>query len=171
MSNSIDEERTTFLNVDLDIISKSRLEPLVAAFGKKVSVLYVGPERSLYGAHLELGGPRFPKSADMAIRALAALVRQLPRKVRRLWNHARVKDFNIGIQGGYRPHCSVFPLNVETINAVARLGARVVVTVYSPLEVSKTEVRPEDANRGVQAAQQRVSTASRRRPKRSAARS
>jgi hypothetical protein len=168
MSNSIDEQRTTFLNVDLDIISKSRLEPLVAAFGKKVSVLYVGPEGSLHGAHLELGGPRFAKSADMAIRALAALVRQLPRKVRRLWNHARVKDFNIGIQAGYKPHSSVFPLNVETISAVARLGARVVVTVYSPLEVSKTEVRPENVNKGVQAAQQRVLTASHHQPKRAA---
>ena len=78
MSNSIDEERTTFLNVDLDIISKSRLEPLVAAFGKKVSVLYVGPEHSLHSAHLELGGPRFPKSADMATRTLAVLVRRAP---------------------------------------------------------------------------------------------
>ena len=168
MSNSIDEERTTFLNVDLDIISKSRLEPLVAAFGKKVSVLYVGPERSLNGAHLELGGPRFSKSADMAIRTLAALVGQLPRKVRRVWNHAHVKDFNIGIQGGYKPHSSVFPLNVKTINAVARLGARIVVTVYSPLEVSKTEVRPGNARKGDQTAQQRVSTASRHHPKRSA---
>src|SRR5262245_58032767 len=167
MPNSIDEEKTTFLNVDLDIISKSRLEPLVAAFGKKVSVLYVGPERSFQVAHLELGGPRFAKSADMAIRALAALVRQLPRKVRRLWNHARVKDFNIGIQAGYKPHSTVFPLNVETISAVARLGARVVVTVYSPLEVSKTEVRPENVNKDVQAAQ-RVLTASRQQRKRAA---
>src|SRR5262245_47171735 len=168
MPNSIDEEKTTFLNVDLDIISKSRLEPLVAAFGKGVSVLYVGPERSLYGAHLELGGPSFSKSADMAIGALAALVGQLPRKVRRLWNHERVKDFNIGIQGGYKPHSSVFPLNVKTINAVARLGARIVVTVYSPLEVSRTEVRPENANKSVQAAQKSVSTASRHHPKRAA---
>jgi hypothetical protein len=61
MVNSIDEEETTLLNVDLDIISKSRLEPLVAAFGSKVSVLYVGPERSRYGAHLELGGRPLPK--------------------------------------------------------------------------------------------------------------
>jgi hypothetical protein len=142
MVNSIDEEETTLLNVDLDIISKSRLEPLVAAFGSKVSVLYVGPERSRYGAHLELGGARFPRSADTAIEALAALVSHLPRPARKLWDQARVKDFNIGIQGGFRPHCSEFPLNAETLRAVARLGARVVVTVYSAHEMSNAGTRP-----------------------------
>jgi len=53
MSNSIDEERTTFLNVDLDIISKSRLEPLVAAFGKKVSDLSSIPIKYVYGSRLD----------------------------------------------------------------------------------------------------------------------
>jgi len=54
---TFDEEVTNFLNVDLDILSRSRLEPLVAAFGKNVSVHYVGAEGSRYGAHLSLYFP------------------------------------------------------------------------------------------------------------------
>jgi hypothetical protein len=34
-------DETHFANVDLDINSRSNLEPLVAAMGKTVSVLYV----------------------------------------------------------------------------------------------------------------------------------
>jgi len=123
-----DEEATNFLNVDLDIFSKSRLEPLVAAFGDRVEVHYVGREGSRYCAHLERG---FPRNADTGIKALAALVRQLPGRARKLWNNAQVKDFNIGIQGGIKPHYCEFPLHLETLSEVVKLGARVVITVYA----------------------------------------
>ena len=127
-AGSFDEEATNFLNVDLDVYSESRLEPLVAAFGDEVSVHYVGREGSRYGAHLELG---FPRSADTGIKALAALVRRLPTSARKLWKNAQVKDFNIGIQGGIKPHCCEFPLSLDTLSAVVKLGACVVITVYA----------------------------------------
>jgi len=69
-AKAFDEEAINFLNVDLDIFSKSRLEPLVAAFGDKIGVYYVGPEGSRYAAHLELG---FPKNPDAGIKALETL--------------------------------------------------------------------------------------------------
>ena len=125
-----DEEATNFLNVDLDIFSKSRLEKLVAAFGDVISVHYVGREGSRYSAHLELGR-YFPKDADSGVKALTALVRRLPASARRIWKNAQTKDFNIGIQGGIRPHYSEFPLKAKTLGEVARLGARVVITVYA----------------------------------------
>ena len=127
-AGSFDEEATNFLNVDLDVYSESRLEPLVAAFGDEVCVHYIGREGSRYGAHLELG---FPRSADTGIKALAALVRRLPTSARKLWKNAQVKDFNIGIQGGIKPHCCEFPLSLDTLSAVVKLGARVVITVYA----------------------------------------
>jgi hypothetical protein len=156
MPNSIEEGKTAFLNVDLDIISKSRLEPLVAALGKKVIVLHVGRERSRYSAHLELSR-QFPNSADQTTRALAALVSRLPEPARKLWNRAQVKDFNIGIQGGAKPYSSEFPLSAQTMDAVVKLGARVVVTVYGALEAEGTRARSSGGKRNARATGKRLS--------------
>ena len=51
-----EEEGTTFLNVDLEVISRTPLDPLVEAFGRKVDVLHVGPWGQRYGAHPTLLG-------------------------------------------------------------------------------------------------------------------
>ena len=135
MRNTFDEDAITFRNVDLDIFSRSRLDQLVAAFGEKIDLHYVGRERSRYSAHFALAG-YFPNSADSAIKGLAKLVGNLPRSARKLWNDAQVKDFNIGIQGGIKPHFTEFPLHLDTLQAVVKLGARVVITVYAGNQIS-----------------------------------
>jgi len=116
--------------VDLDIYSRSKLDPLAAAFGQKAAALYVGRERHLYSAHFELNWQ--PKTPDAAIRGLAALVLGLPRTERRLWDAAISRAFNIGIQAaaGAKPYeAKVAP---GTLEVVASLKARIVVTVYAP---------------------------------------
>jgi hypothetical protein len=45
-----EDDQTHFLNVDLDVWSRSPLDELVAAFGKSVYVLYIGRERRRYSA-------------------------------------------------------------------------------------------------------------------------
>ena len=116
--------------MDLDIYSRSKLDPLAAAFGQKAGVLYVGRERHLYSAHFELNWQ--PKTADAAIRGLAALVRGLPRTKRRFWDAAISRAFNIGIQAasGAKPYEVKLPPG--TVQIVASLSARIVVTVYAP---------------------------------------
>jgi hypothetical protein len=58
LSLAMDEhEETSFLNVDLDVLSKTPLDGLVEAFGEKVDVLYVGKVgRRFFGAHVEVSG-------------------------------------------------------------------------------------------------------------------
>jgi hypothetical protein len=126
---------TEFLNVDLDIYASYDLQPLVDALGRKVMALYVGRQRRSYAAHLELAG--IPRSPDAAIRRLCAAVQALPRRERQLWSRARRRDFSIGVQAGEQPHARDFTLDAPTVELVARLGARIVVTVYSPEELSK----------------------------------
>ena len=150
-ADTFDEQATTFLNVDLDIFSRSPLEPLVAALGNKIEVHYVGREGSHYSAHLERG---FPRNADEGIRALAALVRRLPAPARRLWKNARTKDFNIGIQGGIEPRYCEFPLNPDTLRAVVKLGARVVITVYGARPESR---QSREGNIGARTSKRRAS--------------
>ena len=121
---------THFLNVDLDIYSKADLRPLVTALGKKVMVLYVGRIRQTHRAHLEL--TKITKTAAATIRGFCSLIEALPKLERNLWNAAKVRDFNIGVQAGTQPHSTEFALAAETLKAAHELGARVVFTVYAP---------------------------------------
>ena len=63
-----------FLNVDLDLVSRSDLQPLVTALEPAAFALHVGHEKRTYSAHLELS--KFPKNADAAIRGFAALIQK-----------------------------------------------------------------------------------------------
>lgn len=116
-------EMTTFMNVDLDIYSKSDLQPLVMAWGLTVATCYMGREGRFYSAHLELAVP--PKSADTAIRRFAVLVNRLPKAERKLWDMAKVRDFNVGVQAAWEP------LSNETIGLATALKARIVFTIYA----------------------------------------
>jgi hypothetical protein len=87
---------THFLNVDLDIYSKADLQPLVSALGKKVMVLYVGRVRQTHCALLEVA--KITRTADATIRAFGSLIQALPKPERNLWNAAKIRDFNIGVQ-------------------------------------------------------------------------
>jgi hypothetical protein len=137
-------ETTTFLNVDLDIYSKSDLDPLVTALGKKVLVCYVGLDRRTYVAHIELASGN-PKSADAAIRRFCVLIGALPKAARELWDTAKTREFNIGVQAATQPYSWEMALSCETVEAAAKLKARIGFTVYAP-EVPKKIVRKKRAS-------------------------
>ena len=118
-----------FLNVDVDVRSRSPLEALVARLGPSVLINHVGAEgRGRHGAHFSL---YHPKSADHAIRRLAKLIGQLPTSARRLWNGAQKRVFNIGFDGGLYPRQLEAAISTSAIQAVARLGASITVTIYA----------------------------------------
>jgi hypothetical protein len=117
-----------FLNVDLDIHSAAPLEPLVAAFGRAAYALYVGREGRSHSAHLELAG--MPRNPDHAIRRFVALIDKLPRPARRIWNQARIREFNIGIEAGMARDTYLAHVDADTISAIARVNARIGITVY-----------------------------------------
>jgi hypothetical protein len=121
---------TRLLNVDLDIWAKAPLDDLVRAFGRRVFVLHAGREGRRYAAHLELAREGASRGADALIRRFVALVRRLPPKARALWNRARRRDFNVGIQAASNPYSYELPLEVSTVRAAASVDARVVFTVY-----------------------------------------
>ena len=128
------DSATRFLNVDLDIWSASPLDSLAHAFGNKIIVLHAGKEgRGRYGAHLTLAHSGLPRdSADRLIDGFVRLIRKLPPRARALWNRARRRDFNVGIQAAARPHSYELPVEPATLQAVASVNARLVVTVYAP---------------------------------------
>jgi hypothetical protein len=137
-----------FLNVDLDIYSRSDLGPLVTALGDKVLVLYLGRVKRTYAAHLELARARPTITADATMRGLCALIEALPKAERRLWNTAKVRDFSIGVQAAPAPNPFDLALSAETVKAVSRLDARIVFTLYPPrgdLRMEEEEAAPTNA--------------------------
>ena len=126
------EEEASFLNVDLDIEAPYDLAPLVSALRPQVFDLYTGALGDQFQTHLELNTDVTYnlKDPDVAIQSFITLLEQLPHDVKLLWDGATKRDFNIGIQGGTkRPafECALLP---QTLASIARLGARVVITVY-----------------------------------------
>ena len=127
------DEETEFLNVDLDIRSRGNLQPLVSAFGKNVFVLHVGGEGRDYCAHLEYAGRKFcGKDANWLIRHLIGLVQRLPQPARRRWDQARSREFNIGIQAGFKPRVYELQLAPRTMDLLHSVKGRVVLTLYAP---------------------------------------
>ena len=123
------EHTTYFLNVDLDVFSRSSLEPLKVAFGSKVIPMFVGRDGRRHRATFELNAN--PKSGDAMIVAFVRLVKNLPRSARAIWNDAYRRDFNLGVQAGFEPRSYELSLRPETLKLVSSVNARVVLTIYA----------------------------------------
>jgi len=128
---AFDESESHLLNVDLDIWSKRSLAPLVPAFGSKVFLLHEGWEDPLYGAHFEVTSLIAQEGAVSLIQQFLSMIEGLPKSARRLWNAAERREFNIGIQGSFKPHCRDWRLDSATLAAIARVKAGVVFSLYS----------------------------------------
>ncbi len=124
-----------FLNVDLDIYSKTDLRPLVDALGDSAIEMWVGRVRRTYEAHLEVGWePR--KTPSHIILRFCKLIRALPAKERKLWNAAKSKSFDIGIEAPKRNSHFWSAVSPEAVRAAAEVGAQIAITVYGPMEPS-----------------------------------
>ena len=139
----IHEGESAFLNVDVDVFSRSPLDSLVAAFGKKVMVHYVGGERGRYEAHFSLW---FPRHADHAIKRLAQLITKLPKPARGMWNNASKRIFNVGYQSGFRPHSFESEISTAAVAAASRVRASIMVTIYATEEKPRKRPRRPSTN-------------------------
>jgi hypothetical protein len=81
-----------------------------------------------YFARLELSVQ--PRTPDEAIRKLGLVLKSLPLSIKKLWASARVRDLNVGIQSGAAPWHTEYGIRPTTLSLAAKLGARIVVTVY-----------------------------------------
>jgi hypothetical protein len=133
--NTRGSSATQFLNVDLDIYSRSDLRPLIDGFGRKVTVMYAGKLKGKYCAHLEVA--KYTRNADATIRAFCKLIEALPDDLRARWNAATVRSFSIGIQAGTHPNSSDFVVGPKTVKAVSDVAAQIVLTVYAPEQFRK----------------------------------
>jgi len=121
--------KARFLNVDLDIESASKLDSLAAAMGKRVVVLHSGPAPKARRHMLTLESSPEHKGPDATIHALCGVVESLSPAARRVWNAAR-KEFNVGCELRPSERYSCFSLRPDTLERIAKLGAKLLVTYY-----------------------------------------
>ena len=140
-------DKTLFLNVDLDIRSKSDLQPLVDAIGKEVFVLHVGRFKRTYHARLELSGSHLPRDThsqrpERFIFQFCKLISKLPPDARKLWDDARTREFDIGIESG-KPHKFYwFDLSPKALQAALQVNAQIAVTIYGPMKTVNKNAKP-----------------------------
>jgi hypothetical protein len=126
----VPNRQTHFRNVDLDLESATDLRDLVLALGSAVMPMYASRTGRRHSVRLQLSTQS--KNPAQAITRFAKAVTGLTRKHRQLWNRTRVKEFDIGIQGGDEPQAMEWVLDPATVRVAASLGARIRITVYSP---------------------------------------
>lgn len=129
-----------FCNVDLDIFSSSDLQPLVSALGNRVIDLFVGKVRQTYEAHLELNWS-LHKNPSLIIVRFCRLIESLPQKERKIWNGAKIKCFDIGIEAPERNNHFWHRLSPDAVRSAAEIGAQIAITVYGPMKTMRAKKR------------------------------
>jgi len=58
-----------------------------------------------------------------------------------MWNAAKRREFNVGLQAGLEPlTCDEFRIETQTLKAVAELGGVIVLSVYGPERAKRRNV-------------------------------
>jgi hypothetical protein len=117
--------KTTYLNVDLEIASRRALAPLTDEL--RAAMFELHRERGL--ACYETNDQR-AKTPSAAIRAIVRVLDRLSPAAKRCWRAAHRRDFDVGIGGGATPFQFAVALDEDVVREVARLGGRIVITVY-----------------------------------------
>jgi len=117
-----------FRNVDLEIRSASKLNPISTAMGTRVIVLYSGPlPQKRHFLALE-SSTQF-KGPEETIDALCDVVESMPPSARRIWDRSHRK-FHVGYELRSSELMSQFSLNSDILGRISKLGATLAVTYY-----------------------------------------
>jgi hypothetical protein len=119
-----------FMNVDLEIVSRTKLEAIETSLSDLVHVLYSGPGNKKGTFLLALESNKYPKNADTGILALCAAVESLSKTERRLWDRALSRRFDVGYELILGENSVAVALESETLRRLADLRAEVAFTCY-----------------------------------------
>jgi hypothetical protein len=132
----MEDQLTTFSNVDLRIRVKSGMKELLEAFGSSVVVLNNVPEDEFASLEYHI----YPKTIDEAIGRYAELIKTLPPSARNIWESAESRCMSIGILAGELPHQKIFDLSEKTISVLATMRTEVAICVYGTGQSGRSTV-------------------------------
>ena len=127
----VEQATTRFINVDLDLASRRDITAVVQALSPSMHVLFNSRVRRTFRATLELGGRWAvqPAAPDKMVGRMVQLVQALPPRIRAEWDAATSRWFNLGFECGDTRLMDI-ELKPRTVQAVAEIGASIVVTLY-----------------------------------------
>jgi hypothetical protein len=115
-----------FRNVDLVLRHRVSVRKVVRALQPSTFVTHVRDNFAV----LESAGN--PKTVEAAIAGLFEAIEALPKSARALWDACSVRQFDIGLLAGDRPHSVKFKVSRDSIERIQRVGGEIVITVYAP---------------------------------------
>jgi hypothetical protein len=129
--------KAKYLAIDVDVRSRRSLGSLLAVWPNAQTPGRVS-QRAPLGlvlSGLTAPGARYlaRDTADFRVKELVRVIETLPKPARRCWDEATHRTFDIGIEApAGRGRGTGVPLSQRTIDGVARVGGRIVITVYPP---------------------------------------
>jgi hypothetical protein len=122
-------DETTRLGTELEIVADFDLRLLLEHFGSRVEVLRDSSEGATRTVWLDLTLEN--DTVDEAVAHYVAIVDEMPAAVRNLWNACADRCLNTGVQSGRHPHATPLELRAGTVAGAARIGVRLVFTIYA----------------------------------------
>jgi hypothetical protein len=118
-----------FLNVDLQVHSRTKPDALLADLGNDVTILNYGPAVSGTGFFVSLELARSHPDVDSTVRGFCKLLTRLSPRGKRIWaTSRRVFDVGFELSPEYRGETYVF--SNRTLAMVAGVGGTLAVTCY-----------------------------------------
>jgi hypothetical protein len=123
-----------FLNVDLEIVSRSKLDAIESSISGLAHALYHGPAEKKGHYLLSLECNKHPKDANTGILALCTAIERLGKAEQRLWDNALSRTFDVGYQLQSGVDLVQSTLRSETLARVVALGGAVAFSCYRNLD-------------------------------------
>jgi|CXWL01.1.fsa_nt_gi hypothetical protein len=125
-------EPVTFLNLDLELDSKSDLSPLAEFIGSKNYVLFNGKVPRGYHLCVE---PLIRKTLNGDIRKCTdhflKLLEKMPPELFAVWRSCKTRTFDYGFDGGAESPPLTVSLSSAQLLRIAQLGLEIRLTIYS----------------------------------------
>ncbi len=120
-----------FINVDLDLESKTPFDNLVKVFEKSEIVLhYEGSKRKCWFARIEVSFS--PRKPETAVLHLCRLVKNLSGIELQEWNSCYMREFNLGYHCGEKPWAYPSALSKNAVLLMSQVQASLAITLYPP---------------------------------------
>jgi hypothetical protein len=133
------------MNVPLCIFSRSDLKPLAEAMGKRIDLYYSGREGRSHKLRFALKWRR-SHSPESEIRELCKLIQNLPPEAKDLWNSAKTRTFDIGIEAPGPGSYFWSAISDKTVKATSEINAQISITIYGPMKRPKATSKSRNAS-------------------------
>ncbi|MDA0129538.1 hypothetical protein OH458_15820 [Vibrio sp. MarTm2] len=118
---------THFLNIDLDIESSRDIRPLVEYWGDQVMVFRVEKVADMWFGSFET----CETSEDAIVNQYYQLVTRLPQHLRKLWDSASKRVFDVGFEALGSTKAFQSSLTQESVTKLAEIGGAITISIYS----------------------------------------